>query len=183
MWDPKPREGKALLLQEVRICVLSTLSRKKMQASGSLFSSLLVTGFLSPRAQERLQPRAQAPQSTKVISKLAGWGVFKALPQRELQKLEVVSLSGSIYIRKSAGGGGLCPGDFLGKTRVDLFLRRMNSRTQSLGRTPQPHPFSTLPVEEETFCKSLPWIKIVALCTRTCQDRWHPWPTSLTPTR
>lgn len=81
-----------------------------MQASEPTFWGLLVPGFLSPRAQERLQPWAQAPQSTKVISKLAGWNVFEALPQGELQKLEVVLLSGSIYIRKSAGDGVFAQG-------------------------------------------------------------------------
>lgn len=81
-----------------------------MQASEPSLLGLLASGFLSPRAQERLQPWAQASQSMKVTSELMGWNVFKAHPQRELQKLEVVSLSGSIYIRKSAGDGVFAQG-------------------------------------------------------------------------
>lgn len=81
-----------------------------MQVSEPTFLGLLASKFLSPRAQERLGPCAQASQSTKVISEHTGWNVFKALSQRELQKLEVVSQSRLIYIWKSAQNGVFAQG-------------------------------------------------------------------------
>lgn len=63
-------KGKAL--QDVGKHLLSTLLVKEMQVSEPTFLGLLASKFLSPRAQERLGPCAQASQSTKVISEHTG---------------------------------------------------------------------------------------------------------------
>ena len=67
-----PGREKHCFCRKLRKCLLSTLSVKEMPASEPTFWGLLVSGFVSPRAQERLQLWAQVPQSTKVTSKLAG---------------------------------------------------------------------------------------------------------------
>lgn len=64
---------------------------------------ILAYEFLSLRAQEKYKPWAPALQSTKVISELKGWNIFKALPPKGAAKVGGGFTSGSIYTQKSEG--------------------------------------------------------------------------------
>lgn len=104
IWNTRPRQGRGSVG-----CRKAFAFNPFSQGNAGQWTYFLGSfGLLISKSQDPGEIITLSPNypEHRVISEL----IFTAISQRELQKLEVVPLSGSIYIRKSAGDGVFAQG-------------------------------------------------------------------------